>query len=75
VTRTRLSRRGSALVDLNWDGAMGETVNIMRDGEMVATTDNDGDYRDRFTATSTSVTYQVCEASGSLCSDPFVAQF
>jgi serine protease len=75
VTRTRLSRRGSALVDLNWDGAMGETVNIMRDGEMVATTDNDGNYRDRFTATSTSVTYQVCEASGSLCSDPFVAQF
>ncbi|MBB1269684.1 S8 family serine peptidase [Shewanella sp. SR44-3] len=75
VTRTRLSRRGSAMVDLNWDDAMGETVNIMRDGEMVATTDNDGNYRDRFTATSTSVTYQVCEASGNLCSEPFVAQF
>jgi subtilisin family serine protease/subtilisin-like proprotein convertase family protein len=75
VTRTRLSRRGSALVDLNWDGAMGDMVNIMRDGEMVATTDNDGNYRDRFTATTTSVTYQICEASGNLCSDPVVAQF
>lgn len=75
VTRALVSRRGSAMVDIVWDSALGETVAIYRDGERVATTENDGNYRDRFTTTASSVTYQVCETEGTLCSAPIVAQF
>ena len=75
VTRALVSRRGSAMVDVQWDSALGETVAIYRDGQRVLTTENDGNYRDRFSTAATSVTYQVCETSGSLCSAPVVAQF
>lgn len=75
VARARVSRRGSALVDLTWDGASGESVTIYRDDVMIATTDNDGRYRDRFTNAPSSVEYKICEASSSLCSDPITAQF
>ena len=75
VARARVSRRGSALVDLTWDGASGESVSIYRDGVMIKTTDNDGRYRDRFTNAPASVEYKICETSTSLCSDPITAQF
>ena len=75
VIRTMVSRRGSALVDLTWNGALGESVDIYRDGEMIATTDNDGRYRDRFSVSASSVTYKICQTSSTLCSDPLVAQF
>jgi PKD repeat protein len=75
VTRALVSRRGSAMVDVQWDSALGEAVAIYRDGQLVVTTENDGNYRDRFSTAATSVTYQVCETSGSLCSAPVVAQF
>ncbi|ACA84943.1 S8 family serine peptidase [Shewanella woodyi] len=75
VLRAKLSRRGSALVDLTWDGANGNSVDIYRDGEMVATTENDGRYRDRFTNAPASVEYTICETGSSLCSDPITAQF
>ncbi|WP_434928173.1 S8 family serine peptidase [Shewanella sp. HL-SH2] len=75
VSRVLVSRRGSALVDLSWDGAVGGTVDVYRDDEMITTTDNDGRYRDRFSTTASSVTYKICQASSALCSDSFVAQF
>jgi subtilisin family serine protease/subtilisin-like proprotein convertase family protein len=75
ILRAKLSRRGSALVDLAWDGANGNSVAIYRDGEMVATTNNDGRYRDRFRDAPASVVYTICEAGTSLCSDPITAQF
>jgi len=75
VTRALVSRRGSAMVDLKWDSALGESVAVYRDGQLVATTENDGNYRDRFTTSASSVTYQVCETTGTLCSAPVVAQF
>ncbi|MCW3171830.1 S8 family serine peptidase [Shewanella subflava] len=75
VIRAMLSRRGSALVDLTWNGAVGESVDIYRDGEMIATTDNDGRFRDRFSASASTVTYKICETSSTLCSETFVAQF
>ena len=75
ILRAKLSRRGSALVDLLWDGANGNSVAIYRDGEMVATTNNDGRYRDRFRDAPASVEYTVCETGTSLCSDPITAQF
>jgi subtilisin family serine protease len=75
VARAKLSRRGSALVDLTWGGASGESVVIYRDGNAIATTANDGRYRDRFSDAAASVEYKVCEASSSLCSEPIVATF
>lgn len=75
VARARVSRRGSALVDLTWAGASGESVSIYRDGVMIKTTDNDARYRDRFTNAPASVEYKICETSTSLCSDPVTAQF
>lgn len=75
VTRTMKSRRGSALVDLTWSGAVGDNVAIYRDDVMVATTANDGRYRDRFTNAPAEVTYKICETETSLCSDPIVAAF
>lgn len=75
ASRALVSRRGSALVDLSWDGAVGETVDVYRDGEMITTTDNDGRYRDRFSTAASSVTYQICQASSALCSEPFIVDF
>ncbi|MCL1046605.1 MULTISPECIES: S8 family serine peptidase [Shewanella] len=75
VTRTMKSRRGSALVDLTWSGAVGEDVAIYRDDVMVSTTSNDGRFRDRFTDAPAEVTYKICETESSLCSDPIVAVF
>ncbi|PMG51530.1 S8 family serine peptidase [Shewanella sp. 10N.286.52.B9] len=75
VTRTMVSRRGSAAVDLSWSGANGESVNIYRDDVMVSTTSNDGRYRDRFTNAPAEVTYKICETDTTLCSDPIVAIF
>ncbi|MGS0692112.1 S8 family serine peptidase [Shewanella sp. 30m-9] len=75
VARAKLSRRGSALVDLTWDGASGDNVVIYRDGNAIATTSNDGRYRDRFSGAAASVEYKVCEASSSLCSDVITAAF
>ncbi|MDR8525225.1 S8 family serine peptidase [Shewanella fidelis] len=75
VTRAKLSRRGSALVDLTWDGAVGDDVVIYRDGNAVATTSNDGRYRDRFANAPASVEYKICEVATSLCSDPVTASF
>ncbi|MCL1065960.1 S8 family serine peptidase [Shewanella olleyana] len=75
VTRTMKSRRGSALVDLTWSGAVGDNVAIYRDDVMVSSTANDGRYRDRFTNAPAEVTYKICETESSLCSDPIVATF
>jgi subtilisin-like proprotein convertase family protein len=76
VTRAKLSRRGTALVDLSWDNAIGESVVIYRNGEAIATTANDGNYRDRFsTEPSTAFDYVICETDSSLCSSVITAQF
>lgn len=75
VHRALKSRRGSAMVDLRWDGANGDMVAIYRDGEMVAETDNDGRFRDRFRTSADSVEYQVCNSDGSSCSAPVTATF
>lgn len=74
-SRAYKSRRGSAMVDLRWDGASGDTVSIYRDGVMVTETNNDGRHRDRFRTDATSVEYQVCSAGGSVCSVPMTVSF
>ena len=75
VKRALKSRRGSAMVDLEWSGANGDMVAIYRDGEMVAETENDGRYRDRFSTSADSVEYQICDADGGNCSASVTATF
>ncbi len=62
-------RRDKWTVELTWSGASGSNIEIYRNGSFLRTTRNDGYYRDRtgFTG-SGSLTYQVCEIGGSVCS-------
>ncbi len=75
IKRTRVSRRGTATVDLVWSGAASDNVAIYRNGEMIKTTRNDGRHRDRFRDASGAYEYKICEADSSLCSDPFTVSF
>ena len=75
VRSTRISRRGTATVNLQWSGARGGTVAIYRNGEMISETNNDGRYRDRFRNATGDYEYMICETESSLCSDPFTVSF
>ncbi|WP_406664894.1 S8 family serine peptidase [Gallaecimonas sp. GXIMD1310] len=75
VLRSYVSRRGSALVDLRWQGASGDMVDIYRNGVLISTTNNDGRYRDRFQLTADSASYQICNAGTDYCSEPLTVNF
>jgi subtilisin family serine protease len=55
--------------DLSWSGATSANVDVYRNTAVVATTANDGAYTDKPPKTVTSVTYKVCEAGTSTCSN------
>ena len=55
--------QGRQRADLQWSGATSADVDIYRDGDLIATTANDGFYTDNINQRgSGSYTYQVCEA-------------
>jgi len=62
--------KGNHTIDLNWSGTTTATVQIFRDGALVATVTDTGSYTD---ATSNkggrTYDYQVCEAGTDSCSD------
>jgi PKD repeat protein len=62
--------RGRHTVDLTWSGATSTDVDVYRDGALITTTANDGEYTD---ATNNrggaTYVYQVCEAGTSTCSN------
>lgn len=68
--------RGRHTVDLTWSGATTGTVAIYRDGSVIATETNDGDYTDA-TGNRGGVTYiyQVCEAGSLTCSNVATVTF
>jgi subtilisin family serine protease len=55
--------------DLTWSGATSTNVDVYRSNALVTTTPNDGAYTDKPPKTVTSVTYKVCEAGTSTCSN------
>lgn len=63
--------RGVHHIDLSWTGASGATVDVRRNGTVIATTDNDGAYTDvTGSKGGGSYSYQVCEAGSTAnCSD------
>ncbi len=66
--------RGWQYADLTWSGATSTNVDVYRDGDVVATTANDGEYTDQTGQRGGgSATYQVCEAGTSTCSNEVTA--
>jgi subtilisin family serine protease len=68
--------QGQHVVDLSWSGAGSASVDVFRDGSLVATTANDGEHRDS-TGQRGGATYryQVCEAGTSVCSGTVTVVF
>jgi hypothetical protein len=61
--------RGEKRANLTWAGAAGESVDIIRDGSIVASTVNDGYYEDRTGLKGGGFnSWQVCEAGSTICS-------
>jgi subtilisin len=62
-------------VDLTWSGATSASVDVLRGDTLIATTANEGAYTDGPIAMNTSVTYMVCEAGTSICSDEVTVNY
>ena len=61
--------KGTKRVDLTWSGTSVSSMDVFRNGSMVATVSNTGSYTDAVGGKGGgSFTYQVCEASTSTCS-------
>ena len=61
--------RGTPRADLTWGNASTASVDIYRNGALIATTANDGAFTDSgLTKGTSSVDYQVCEEATSTCS-------
>jgi len=56
-------------VDLTWSGANSTSVDVYRDGSIIATTPNDGAYTHGPFSAGDPATYQLCEAGKSICSN------
>jgi PKD repeat protein len=61
-------------VDLRWSGATSTNVDVYLQGVHIATTANDGFYRDYLLGSGT-YTYKVCEAGTSVCSNDVAVTF
>jgi subtilisin family serine protease len=64
------------MVDLTWSGASGATVDVYRNGGLVATVSNNGTYGDKWENDgSSSATHRVCEAGTPICSSDVTTNF
>ena len=76
ITLTASAHRhmGQRSVELVWTPADGGMVNIILDGVVIATTEDDGNYRDPRGSSEgmdERLTYQVCETDSGDCSNTF----
>ena len=60
---------GRRYVALTWSPADGGTVNVLRNGDVIATTDDDGAVRDSLGTATGIFIYQVCETDSGDCSN------
>jgi hypothetical protein len=60
---------GSKYARLTWSGANSTFVDVYRDGSIIATTPNDGEYIHGPFSSGAPATYQLCEAGTSICSN------
>ena len=79
ITLTASGRRvqGRHTVDLSWTGANSASIDIFRDGAVIATVPNNGSYKDFIGVRGGNVryTYKVCEAGTSNCSNQITVRF
>jgi len=62
--------------ELTWSDASGSEVHIFRDGNMLTTVTNDGNFNDRAVSKKTkSAVYQICESESSNCSEEISVKF
>ncbi len=69
MTLTANVPNGRPRVQLEWTGASGSSVDVIRNGATIDTTTNDGSYQDRNVTSGVEYTYQVCEEGSSICSN------
>ncbi|OHU94212.1 S8 family serine peptidase [Pseudoalteromonas byunsanensis] len=75
VKRTNKTRLGYARIELSYQGATSETVDVFRDGVQIDTTDNTGTYRDFIRqATQEQYVYKICVGEN-ICSEEVTATF
>ncbi|MEE8476622.1 MAG: PKD domain-containing protein, partial [Myxococcota bacterium] len=68
LTRAELDE-DSLRVELEYSGATGATVQVLRNGTVIDTPSNDGEFRDRSDVSGSFFVYQICEANGVVCSN------
>jgi subtilisin family serine protease/subtilisin-like proprotein convertase family protein len=75
LNRANKTRLGFARIELSYQGAISETVDVYRDGEKISTTANTGLYRDFIRrATQDQYVYKVC-VSADICSEEVTVNF
>jgi subtilisin family serine protease len=68
--------QGRWRADLSWSGSSASQIDVLRDGSMIATESNTGSYTDQTNFRGGgSLTYRVCEAGTSTCSNSVTIQF
>jgi subtilisin family serine protease len=79
ITLTASGRRvqGRHTVDLSWSGSNAATIDIYRDGVVIATVPNNGSYKDFIGVRGGNVryTYKVCDAGTANCSNEVTVRF
>lgn len=76
LTATGYKVKGQQKADLQWMGATTNSMDVLRNGSIVATTQNDGAYTDPINRTGGgSYTYKVCEAGTAVCSNEATITF
>lgn len=70
ISSASLNRKGRLTVNLTWNNASSNNVDILRNGNIISTTTNDGVHKDvASNMQSGTFTYQVCESGSTICSN------
>ena len=73
---TAFKFRGLQKAQLDWSGTAAAQIDIYRNGAIIATVNNTGQYIDNINGRgSGTYTYQVCEAGNGVCSNTAQAVF
>jgi len=65
---------GNRFVVLNWSPADGGSVNVLRNGAVIGTTADDGNFQKNIHAHTGTDTYQVCETDSGDCSNVVIVR-
>jgi hypothetical protein len=76
LTATGIKSKGVAVVNLFWNGATSNNIDIYRNGVLIRTVPNIGTYTDNTGIKSRATfTYTVCAAGTQNCSNVVIVQF